>query len=376
MFLNTVFLLGALHGVVLSVLLATKKMNKLSNRILGSLMLVFSLDLAMAWFMGSGFVSEYPFFIGLDFPITMLYGPLLFLYTETLVRGGYHLNKKELVHFLPFTLLLMFTVPFYLLSPDDKIARVGTHGGLDYGPDFITHLKVGFNIAYIPFILRQLSRFQRNAKDSYSTIEKRNLDWLRTFIFAFLALAIVSVVIHFLSSLAGSQDKYSDFMLLAVTLFVYSIGYMGLRQAEFFAHHQPHNSPHKMESTPSPDRYSKSGLSEERGVELMQQLEDLMIAEKPFTNNELSLRDLSEMMGVSRHNLTEIINRFAGKNFYDFVNSYRVEEVKHRLQAPESVTLTILALGMEAGFNSKSSFNSVFKKHTGMTPTQFKKSLE
>lgn len=340
-------------------------------------MAVFSIDLAMAAFIGSGMFVNYPWLIGFDYPITMLYGPLLYLYTETLVRDGHHFNRRELTHFIPFVALLLFTIPLFLMPYEEKIALVGEHGGIDYGPNFITHIKVVFNLSYIPVILLQLRRYQTKAKDAYSTIEQRNLDWLQGFIYAFLILALVSVVIHFLSSMAGSQDKYADYMLLAVTIFVYSIGYMGLRQAEFFARHEVQvetNSTQESEVEIT-DSYSKSGLSEERGTELMEQLERLMEDKKPFTNNELSLRDLSEMMGITPHNLTEIINRFAGKNFYDFVNSYRVEEVKQRLQQPESTNLTMLALGMDAGFNSKSSFNSVFKKHTGMTPSEFKKQV-
>lgn len=338
-------------------------------------MTVFSIDLAMAAYIGSGMYQYYPWFVGLDYPITMLYGPLLYLYTETLVRDGHHFNRRELTHFIPFVALLLFTIPLFLMPDEEKIALVGEHGGLDYGPNFITHIKVVFNLSYIPVILLQLRRYQTKAKDAYSTIEQRNLDWLKGFIYAFLILALVSVVIHLLSSMEGSQDKYSDYMLLAVTIFVYSIGYMGLRQADFFARHDVVAPGEKSEVVPTLDSYSKSGLSEERGKELMEKLEQLMETKKPFTNNELSLRDLSEMMDISTHNLTEIINRFAGKNFYDFVNSYRVEEVKHRLKKPESSNLTMLALGMEAGFNSKSSFNSVFKKHTGMTPTEFKKQV-
>ncbi|MCG8373506.1 MAG: AraC family transcriptional regulator [Balneolales bacterium] len=374
MFLNTVFLLGAIHGVVLAIVLATKKVNALSNRILGGLMLVFSVDLAMAALMGSGNYRDYSFLIGIDYPITLLYAPLLFLYTETLIKGTQRLRGRELVHFIPFFLLFVFTIPFFLLSPEQKIANTGEFGAMNYGPEFVTHLKVGFNLLYIPFILRQLQRYQQQVKESYSSIEKRNLDWLRGFIYAFLVLALVATIIHFLNVMAGTMDQYSGIMLLAVTIFVYSIGYLGLRQAEFFSNYEETSSSAEVKSLRNVS-YSKSGLSDERGEELMQELKYLMETEKPFINNELSLRDLSQMMGITSHNLTEIINRFAGRNFYDFVNGYRVEEVKSRINQPESSNLTLLTLGLEAGFNSKSSFNSVFKKHTGMTPTQYKKSL-
>ena len=84
---------------------------------------------------------------------------------------------------------------------------------------------------------------------------------------------------------------------------------------------------------------------------------------------------MAEALSVSPHNLSEMINTQLGKNFYDFVNGYRVEEVQRRLVDPGSAHLTVLALGLEAGFNSKSSFNAVFKKHTKMTPSQYREQV-
>jgi len=124
------------------------------------------------------------------------------------------------------------------------------------------------------------------------------------------------------------------------------------------------------------ESYTKSGLEEEVGKELSNRLVRLMEDQKPFTNSELSLRNLADMLEISPHNLTEVINKYSNKNFYDFVNAYRVEEVKARIRNQENNNYTLLAIGLESGFNSKSSFNSVFKKHTGQTPSQYKKSLQ
>jgi AraC-like DNA-binding protein len=104
----------------------------------------------------------------------------------------------------------------------------------------------------------------------------------------------------------------------------------------------------------------------------VQELLGLMEREKPFTKNDLTLQELAEPLDLSPHNLSEVINTQLGKNFYDFVNSYRVAEVQRRLADPASDNLTLLAIGIEAGFNSKSSFNAVFKKHTAMTPSEYR----
>lgn len=373
MIFSIIFVIGAIHGVALAVLLSVKKVNQLSNRILGALMLVFSIDLFMAAFSNAGLQTEYPHLIGLDMPITLLYAPLLFLYAETLTRGGKHLNRYELIHFVPAVLLLIYTIPFYLMPAEDKLATLTENGNPDYGPEFLTHFKLIFNLLYIPFILSILRKYRKQIRDSYSTIEKRNLDWLQTFLVAFLILAVVSVVIHLMNFFSGALDTYANFMLLSVTIFVYSIGYIGLSRAEFFTSTEADID--KIETGNESNQYSKSGLKEETGKELMEKLRNTMEADKPYLNSELSLRDLAGIMDITPHNLTEIINRFAEMNFYDFVNGYRVDEVKRRIESGDYELMTLLAIGLDSGFNSKSSFNSVFKKHTGLTPTQFKKSL-
>ena len=92
--------------------------------------------------------------------------------------------------------------------------------------------------------------------------------------------------------------------------------------------------------------------------------------------SDLTLQDLADTLSISPHNLSEIINTQLGKNFYDFVNGYRVDAVQQRLTDPAYAHLTVLAIGLDAGFNSKSSFNAVFKKHVKMTPSQYRENVK
>lgn len=372
MFFNTVFLLGAIHGFVLAIVLATKKVNRLSNRIMGGLMLVFSVDLAMASFIGFETHLQFPHLIGLDFAITLFYGPLLFLYTSTLISGQPKLSGKDYLNFTPFLLLLIYTLPFYLMSGEEKIESITMDTGLNYGPRLITDLKIGINLIYVAFALVLLVRYRKRLKDNFSSLEKRNLDWLQWFILGIVILASIATITNFLSSIYGADVLYTNINLFGITIYVYSIGYMGLRQPEFFAKFEEQVGEEETEATA---RYSKSGLDENTAKTMMEKLTEIMEKEKPYIDNELNLSQLSDAVGISTHNLTEIINTLGGKNFYDFVNSYRVEEVKQRISEKTSGNLTILAIGLESGFNSKSSFNSVFKKHTGMTPSEFRKTV-
>lgn len=100
-----------------------------------------------------------------------------------------------------------------------------------------------------------------------------------------------------------------------------------------------------------------------------------MNQQKPYHDPELTLTSLANSVNISRNQLSEIINTGTGGNFYDFVNKYRVEEVKQLMQNPKFKDFTILAIAFEAGFPSKSTFNSIFKKFTGLTPSVYRNGL-
>lgn len=374
--MSVLFFLGAVHGLMLTFLLVSKKVNQLSNRILAALMLVFTIDLAMAAFLSVGLHQGYPHVIGLDFSITLLYGPLLYLYTETLIKGSEKLSLSQKKHFIPFVLLTLYFLPFYFNSGEVKLDMISESGELQYGSSWITHFKVVYSLAYLPFIIFELYKYRKRIRANYSTLEKRNLDWLQGFVLAGTLLGITAGMLYTVSSFSDMLSEYTNFTLLASTIFVYSIGYMGLKQAEFFTPVEAVESKPIEQPEIATESYSRSGLDENLGKELHQQLCGLMENEQPYLRSDLSLSELAGLMDISSHYLTEVINKYADESFYDFVNSYRIENVKQAIANPEFGNYTLLGIGLESGFNSKSSFNSVFKKHTGLTPSQYKKSLD
>lgn len=117
----------------------------------------------------------------------------------------------------------------------------------------------------------------------------------------------------------------------------------------------------------------QSDLSRDDGVvkRIMKYMED----KKPFLNPDLTLTDLAREVGMGRNQLSELINSGVGINFYEFINKYRVEEVKRLLADPRSKTTKIIAIAFDAGFPSKSSFNNIFKKYTGLTPSEYRDRL-
>lgn len=123
-------------------------------------------------------------------------------------------------------------------------------------------------------------------------------------------------------------------------------------------------------------KYAKSGFGEKEIQTLGKKLSDLMHNEKPFLDPQLSLKKLAEMMDISPNKLSQVINSQKDKNFFDFVNSYRIRELTELLKEDENKQYTILSLALDAGFNSKSTFNASFKKLTGLTPSEYLKSID
>ena len=123
-------------------------------------------------------------------------------------------------------------------------------------------------------------------------------------------------------------------------------------------------------------KYERSGLNREEALQYKQELLDLMDQEKIYRDPSLNLNALAGELAINRNLVSQIINEEIGQNFYDFVNTYRVKDIIERLKHKESIDIPLLHLAMDAGFNSKATFNSVFKKVTGKSPSSYKKELQ
>ena len=154
---------------------------------------------------------------------------------------------------------------------------------------------------------------------------------------------------------------------IPLAILIYSIGYMGLKQPEIFVDAAP-----LPPDSGSGTKYQRSGLSEESADEIKNKLVALMTAEKPYLSQDLTLQKLAERLRTSSHNLSEVINTKLNTSYYDFVNRYRIEEFKNRLADPESERYNLLSIAFDSGFQSKGTFNSIFKKFSGMTPSEYK----
>jgi len=367
-FIAIIVLLGIVQGLFLgSLLILIKSQNQRANRIFGVLYICFSISISHFFLDRTGLYYEFPHLFRVSFPVLFLFGPLFLFYVRVLTDRTLPLKAIDLLHGLPFALSVLAFLPFFFLPAEEKLAQMrvyqdttGVHMGLILGLIQVLHV-----FAYILAVRHELRKYDRRIKDTKSSLEHINLRWLWigtiNFIIVF-AMILVMIVLQ-----AAGLDLlpiYNVAIPISVSIIIYYMGYLGLRQPTIF-------SPAEELGT-SARKYEKSALTPEKGRELATRLKGFMEQERPFLDSELTLPKLAELLQVPPHHLSQIINESLGQNFFDFVNAYRVEEARRLFQDPEKSAYTVLAVAEEAGFNSKTAFNSAFKKVTGQTPSEYR----
>lgn len=303
----------------------------------------------------------------------MLQGIFLFLYASKLVSKQKRFNKKTLWHLLPFAafnLYLLIASFFPDIAHEIRIENVHTnvHHPLLFQLFLIITLLSG--PFYFVLTLRLFKRHDINIFDNFSSIDTINLKWLRKLVIIFgvvwTALIIITVIHHVFNLF--SMVFCTDSLFLALSVFVILIGYFGLKQKIIFEHEFEEQSAFSEEKI----KYSGSTLKEDEATEYTEQLTEYMRLKKPYLNPELTLTHLASEIDISTHHLSQIINEQFKLNFFEYINQFRVEEVKSRINDPKFEHYSLLGIALDSGFNSKSSFNRIFKRFTNQTPSQFK----
>jgi len=210
-------------------------------------------------------------------------------------------------------------------------------------------------VFYVIWSALLLRRHSKNIRNQFSDVHKINLRWLQILTFGLGAIWLMVIFLH------------NDTMVFSgVVVFVFLIGFFGVRQADIFRH-----TPSTLEEIEPRGKYQKSGLTEKASGELLRELKRLMTEEALYKKSDLSIDELSSRLGVHPNYLSQTINQNEKKNFYDFVNAYRIEEFKRLIEMHKNQQFTLLSLAYDCGFSSKTSFNRCFKKVTGQTPSEY-----
>lgn len=366
--IDPVLYIGISQSLFAGLLIATKKPLKTANRIMAAWLFMFGIEMIFA-LLNSNVIEMY------SFPfITFTYGPLLFLYVSFMTNPAREFKWLNLIHFLPF--IAFFTVSVIFRS-DPLVRDLRSF----FKPDKLISLRIVYAISFFLSITSysalafiEIRRHQRNLMNlvSYKS-EKLTLNWLKILSISFYAACFVLFVLGGLNMI-GSFIPFDPYFVIFGFMAVFSIAYSfyGIKQPVIFG--EVVKSPN--DEAKSQARYIKSGLKEQQAERYLQKLIAHMESKKPYRNSDLTIHDLSKQTGIPRHYITEVLNEKYKRNFFTFINEYRVREAITRMSATEFKNYTILAIAFDSGFNSKSTFNTFFKNFTGKTPSDYRAGLD
>jgi AraC-like DNA-binding protein len=377
-----IFIIGITISFFLEFLLLSKKGKDKADKILAVWMFFIGLHLFLFYLFFSGLYLKYPSTAGIIMPLPLIHGPLLYLYVGTLSNQLPERKIFRLIHFAPVLIMYVYLIHFLMLPAAEKI-RIMQSGGKGY--EVFNRIKLILfilsGVFYVAASQILLFRHRKNIRKEFSAIEKINLAWLQYLILgiSFIWIVVISVGV-FLSDYFKLKNVDSDiFVFTAVVIFVCFLGFFGLRQTHIFTpriiqlNHSQDEQPSTLIEKKEYEKYAKSGLKDTDAEQLHKKLNEYMRMEKPYLDSEISLTKLGESFGVHSNYLSQVINDRESKNFYDYINGYRIDEFKQMVSDPKNQKLTIMALALECGFNSKSAFNNCFKKLTNQTPSEYMK---
>ena len=355
------------QAIIFSGLIAYKKPRRLANTFL-ALLIFFHALIILNIVLVNVLKDQNLLHVFRYIQLEMLYGigPTLYFYTKCITNPDFKFKHKHYLHFIPLVLEFIFyrTVIYRLGSNGLYLDEMPT-----YSYVYLTQQWLGvISILIYSFIcLTILVKHQKKLKEYYSKIENISLKWLQTpiIIYAsyFILWNVLTEIDRFIFDRSLREYYFlPNFVILSIT--TCWLGFKGYVQKE-----------RDFVSLKSIPKKTKTNTAEKDKV-FISKLNDLLKTQKPYLNPELNLSTLSEMLEMKPKQVSAKINSNYSQNFYDLVNSYRVKEFQERLKSSSLEKFSLLGLAFDSGFNSKSTFNNAFKKHTQLTPSQYIKTIK
>ncbi len=346
-----------------------KKGNRRNNRLLAAILLMFALNMADFALRMSGLTFPLASLHLLDDCFFFLYGPLIYFYTQGVIYSDFAFKKRDILHLIPFLLVFIVFLTHVLTTGQglqQDFAEKMVQGGLPVWVPFLSLSIYAHILFYLFLSWRSLGSYNAVLMDRYSTLHEINLDWLRFMIRTFFGITLIGMINSFVPVF------HNRVFLIATVLVLLLVSFYFINRVLLKALNQPaiFSGIRKEETV----KYALSNLTSEQVERYKKALLLLMQKDKLFLDPDLKSTDLAAELGISVKTLSQVINQGFKRNFFDFVNSFRCEEVKRILSGPDR-KITILEAMFASGFNSKSSFNKEFKKLTGQTPSEYKRSI-
>lgn len=352
--LSFLFVFAIGQGLFLSAALLSARQPELrtANRLLSALLLACVAIIGHAWLGIHGLYHAYPHSALAIATLGLLVGPLLYLYLRSMLYDR-PLRRRDLLHFAPFCVATLALLPFYLQPAAAKLAWMLQRPRAAWYLVAAAPAKLAFFLAYIVACFRLVRLASASAL----------LTGLRRLMKIWLAGGVLSVAALGMEFLDAGLPVSADVVGgLSLMCFVYATALLALRVPLSY----------RPQAAPPKPRYANSLMSDADRRRFLEALNGCMDNEQPYRDGELTLEQLAGRVAMTPHELSQLINDACGANFQEYLNRHRVAALQRALHDPRHAGDSILDLALAAGFNSKSALNRVFKKHTGMTPSEFR----
>jgi AraC-like DNA-binding protein len=356
----SIYLIGIAQGLLLTLNFFKRGRKDESFYWLASLLLATTFMIFGQWLLAQNWhIILWPLFL-LSSGFIFITGPILYLFIRKKAGQGITTTSKDVLHFIPAVFyFILLAVSAYPFSPEHIYSFISgsTEGVPQSGFPLFGFIK----LIHLLFYTILSFRIIRQKK------ETNGIKVLWYFVSGYVLLQTIAWILMVTSFFVVSNllSVTDHTFTVIMSFYVYVLGYLSISKSDFL----------EGTSIILGKKYKSSGLDNVSSLNHYHHLTKLMNQEEPFLNPELTLNELAEQLQVKPHQLSQIINENAGTNFSEFINGYRVEKVKVLMLESRFQHLTLLAIAFEAGFNNKNSFNVAFKKHTGVTPTVYKKQL-
>jgi AraC-like DNA-binding protein len=383
---NLIFI-GSIFLVFLTIymLLFTKNAAKsYADYVLSFLLLVHCWSVILFLILYSEYILQFPHVFKTGLPLNFLIAPFSYLYVRAVLFNEKKIQKRDLIHLIPFVIVFINYIPFYLLPVNEKVTVI--QNSLNYWPDTFKYqagfLPENFSILFrlilaIIYLVLQwnlILSYKKVHKESSIQIQISNvLKWLK--LFTITSTVIFFGIIGFMLTVFFLPSYYNDDLLMQIPSLLVSVGFF-VMAAYLLTHPEilsglPFVKYKEVPSDVINDKsYMFPYINEDYKLE-MERIVDYFKTEKPYLNKDLNINQVSVALAIPSRELSFIINNHFGQRFNDFLNKYRIEYITKKINKEYLSNYTIEGIASEAGFASKSTFNLAFKKYHQCTPTEY-----
>lgn len=360
-------IIGVGQGIFLCVALFFKKPKSASLKILLSLLIILTANLAEFLLLSSKYYVFVPHLIRTTHPLLFLIGPLFYFFIKSHLEPKFRFNNIQLIHLVPFFIGFAYLAPWFFESSDYKLNAFnellkGEIKGVSLKGILYPLTHISITLAYTVNGFKLIRKFI-NSNQSSSLLPNNRLRFLLLFNKFFLAYWVTQLIGLMAITIAQYYVLYIDYALALINSF-----FIQILSVQFLLR------PDFLEKSKWNKKYDGSSLSKGAHQSLLEKINNLIVNKEKYLDSQLTLQKFSDVLGINKNYISQVINQEFDCGFNDYINSFRIKKAQNLLRNPDYDWMKLLAIALESGFNNKTSFNRVFKKKVGKNPSDYRKS--